>query len=347
MVLDVTNNGSAGAITTLGLHQGNGRHPRHHERAQISRLHQRWQCRLASQLAGDAVTFPFPHFMTVSSSTNFSLSASDVIVAARRKLGIQAQEETLEAADLTDGLTTLNMMLKAWQADGVMCWTFSEVTFVLAQADTTVTFGAGMDITTIPFEIVSMNINRGSNDIPMIPLSRQDYRRLPNKTTQGYPTQYFYQRDRSGGTLYIWPAADASGGRSRSTPAASSWTWTRAATPSTFPRNGTRRWFTASLTGLPRIMGWWAPPRPSKSPEGCRVLRNRQGQRRWGWGEFHLRRALRDGPVNGPDCRAALRHAGRAVQSPCRTRPGSPPQHVRRGGDGRSAHVSFAGESGT
>ncbi len=150
--------------------------------------------------------------MTVSSSTDFSLSASDVIVAARRKLGIQAQEETLEAADLADGLTTLNMMLKAWQADGVMCWTFSEVTFALAQGDTNVTFGAGMDVTTVPFEIVSVLINRGTNDIPMMPLSRQDYRRIPNKTTEGYPTQYFYQRDRSGGTLYIWPAADVSAG---------------------------------------------------------------------------------------------------------------------------------------
>lgn len=150
--------------------------------------------------------------MTVSSSTDFSLSASDVIVAARRKLGIQAQEETLEAADLDDGLKTLNMMLKAWQADGVMCWTSSELTFVLAQADTNVTFGAGMDVTTIPFEIVSININRGSNDLPMMQMSRQDYRRLPNKTSQGCPTQFYYDRQRSGGTLYIWPAADATAG---------------------------------------------------------------------------------------------------------------------------------------
>jgi hypothetical protein len=254
--------------------------------------------------------------MTVSSSTNFSLSASDVIVAARRKLGIQAQEETLEAADLTDGLTTLNMMLKAWQADGVMCWTFSEVTFVLAQADTTVTFGAGMDVTTIPFEIVSMNINRGSNDIPMIPLSRQDYRRLPNKTSQGYPTQYFYQRDRSGGTLYIWPAADASGGTLYIDTRRIVMDMDASANTFDFPQE----WYEALVYGLADRLaedyGMVGTPEgqqvASKAAMAYAIVKdNDVGMGRipssscpTGWTSKWARR------------RAALRHAGRAVQLP-------------------------------
>lgn len=48
-----------------------------------------------------------------------------------------------------------------------------------------------------------------SIDTPMIPMSRLDYRELPNKTTPGIPTQWFY--DPLGGAtivgiLYVWPA---------------------------------------------------------------------------------------------------------------------------------------------
>ena len=61
--------------------------------------------------------------MTVSGSTDFSVSANDMVILARRKAGVHADEEPLENVDLQSGLQALNMMLKAWQADGVMTWT--------------------------------------------------------------------------------------------------------------------------------------------------------------------------------------------------------------------------------
>lgn len=147
--------------------------------------------------------------MTVSGSTDFSVSANDMVILARRKAGVHADEEPLENVDLQSGLQALNMMLKAWQADGVMCWTYAELTLTLIQGTVSYVFGSGGSVTTIPLVIEDIEINRGSNDIPMIPLSRVDYRSLPNKTNQGYPTQYYYQRGIAGGTLYVWPAPDA------------------------------------------------------------------------------------------------------------------------------------------
>lgn len=43
-------------------------------------------------------------------------------------------------------------------------------------------------------------------DIPMNPpLSRQDYRELPNKLATGTPTQFFYDPQIPAGNIYIWP----------------------------------------------------------------------------------------------------------------------------------------------
>ena len=150
--------------------------------------------------------------MAVSNSTDFSLTAADIIEEARRKIGIHADEEPLPAQELVTGLRSLNMMLKTWQADGVKCWTLTEGQLTLTQGNVDYTFGAGGDFTIVPLEITSIRINRGGNDLPMFPLGREDYFDLPNKTVEGYPTQYYYDRQRAGGTLYVWPAPDATAG---------------------------------------------------------------------------------------------------------------------------------------
>lgn len=147
--------------------------------------------------------------MTVSNSVDFNLSANEIVIEARRKVGVHDDEEPLEAQDLLTGMRALTMMLKTWQAEGVMCWTLTEGTLTLTATESYL-FGAGGAFTTVPLDITSVRINRGSNDIPMYRLSREDYFNLPNKTTTGYPTQFYYDRQRSGGTLYVWPSPDAS-----------------------------------------------------------------------------------------------------------------------------------------
>jgi hypothetical protein len=72
--------------------------------------------------------------------------------------------------------------------------------------------GSGGSFTTVPLEIVDMRITRSSTDLPMHRMSREEYYALPNKTTTGYPTSWFYDRQRSGGTIYVWPAPDATAG---------------------------------------------------------------------------------------------------------------------------------------
>ncbi|MCP5004812.1 MAG: hypothetical protein GY941_12855 [Planctomycetes bacterium] len=150
--------------------------------------------------------------MAVSGSNDFALTASDLITEARKKIGIHAAEEPISAAELVSGLKTLNIMLKAWQVEGVSFSQYTEGTITLTQSDYDLVFGSGGDFTTVPFDIIDVRITRNSIDTPMIELSREEYYALPQKDNEGFPTQWFYDRQRNGGTMYLWPAPDADAG---------------------------------------------------------------------------------------------------------------------------------------
>lgn len=147
--------------------------------------------------------------MAVSNSIDFKQTAQSIIEDARAELGILADEEPLEAVDLQRGLRLLNGMLKSWQAEGLMVWALTEGSFTLIQGQEGYLFGVGGTFTTVPFEITDARIDRANNNIPMFRLSREQYYDLPNPANQGYPTQYYYDRQRSGGTMFVWPAPDA------------------------------------------------------------------------------------------------------------------------------------------
>jgi len=150
--------------------------------------------------------------MAVSNSTDFALTGEALVKLARRHLGILASEEPLAAHELEEGLETLNAMLKQWQIDGVKYWTLTEGTLTLVQSQASYSFASGGDFTTVPLDLMQVRITRNSTDLEMFEISREDYYRLPDKTSEGYPTQWFYDRQRASGTLYVWPVPDVTAG---------------------------------------------------------------------------------------------------------------------------------------
>lgn len=150
--------------------------------------------------------------MTVSGTTAFNLTVEQIVTDARELLGIHAEEEPLTDADLQRGIRVMNMMLLAWQADGVQTWVLAEGSFALTQGDYDYVFGSGGTFTTVPMEITDVRITRNSIDMPMNPMGKQEYQALPIKSTEGYPTQWYYDRQREGGTFYVWPAPDSTAG---------------------------------------------------------------------------------------------------------------------------------------
>lgn len=150
--------------------------------------------------------------MAVSGSTDFTLTTHDLIVEARKKIGLHESEEPLQADQLTMGKNTLNVMLKAWQVGGVSMSQYTEGEITLSENDYSLDFGSGGAFETVPFDMIDVRITRNGSDLPMMELSREEYYAIPRKTQTGYPTQWYYDRQRNGGTLKIWPAADATAG---------------------------------------------------------------------------------------------------------------------------------------
>lgn len=144
--------------------------------------------------------------MAVSNSTDFQSTAVELIEDARRLLGIHAEEESLQAHELVTGRRLLTKMLKAWEGEGLGSWVLTEGSLTLVDSQGSYTFGSGGDFTTVPFEITQIRVSHdGGSEIEMTRLSREDYYRLPNRTTEGFPTQFYYDRQRDSGTLRLWP----------------------------------------------------------------------------------------------------------------------------------------------
>lgn len=149
--------------------------------------------------------------MAVSGSTDFSSTAVTILEDARRLLGVHAEEESLEAHELQTGIRFLTRMLKEWEVDPALgTWLYTEGSLALVDGDGAYTFQAGGDVTTVPFEIVHVRVSTSAGaSIPLQRISREDYYRLPTPTSEGRPTQWFYDRQRDGGTLYLWPVPDS------------------------------------------------------------------------------------------------------------------------------------------
>lgn len=148
--------------------------------------------------------------MTVSGSTDFQSTGVQYITRARRLLGVHAEEEALTNSEKEIGLEFLTVMLKDWEADPELgTWLKTEGALALVADDKDYVFGSGGSFTTVPFEITQIRLSYdGGPEIEMIEMSREDYFRLPLKTSSGRPTQWFYDRQRDSGTLYVWPVPE-------------------------------------------------------------------------------------------------------------------------------------------
>ncbi len=150
--------------------------------------------------------------MSTSGSTNYATSRNALIEGALRIIGATAQGETPTATQYSEAADALNMLAKAWQADGMPLWAIKQYSVPLTDSVAAYTIGLNQTVNTPkPLKVIqAFNHNTSTNiDIPMIGLSRNDYNNLGNKTTTGNPIQYWYDPQRDYGTLTLFPTPDA------------------------------------------------------------------------------------------------------------------------------------------
>ena len=83
--------------------------------------------------------------MATSGSTDFTLTRDNIITAALRKLRVVDPNQTANANDITTGAQILNLMVKAWQMDGVSMWLNQEAVLHLAEDGQTYDLGSTGD----------------------------------------------------------------------------------------------------------------------------------------------------------------------------------------------------------
>ena len=145
--------------------------------------------------------------MATSGTTAFDLSIDEIIDEAYNRVGIRPNSGN----DMKRARRNLNILFADWGNRGVHLWKveLDEVQLVAGQAEYTV----NSDVSDVLEAYISTTA-AGSNDadtqdISITKIDRSAYAALPNKLSQGQPSQYYVDRQTTP-KIYLYQAPDAS-----------------------------------------------------------------------------------------------------------------------------------------
>lgn len=136
--------------------------------------------------------------MTTSGTTNFNLDLDELFQEAYERIGIM--DGTRSGYQLKSARRSLNLLLSEWDNRGVHLWKVQKATvpLVLGQAE----YNYNADPTNFPNNINDVleayvrnnSVTTNPVDISLSKIDRSAYAALPNKLSQGTPSQYYVQR---------------------------------------------------------------------------------------------------------------------------------------------------------
>lgn len=162
-------------------------------------------------------------------SLGFTFDRDTIVKAALRRVRAYDPEDatTISTVQYNNAAETLNLIVSAWQADGLQVWAIKTSTAItMTASDGDYTLGpSGADITTPVGSLRPLDILRAwlrdttSNaDTPLEIINKEEYDLLSVKTSEGTPTCLYYDASFTGNTtvaaqtstLYLWPEPDSS-----------------------------------------------------------------------------------------------------------------------------------------
>ena len=139
--------------------------------------------------------------MATSGSFTFRLTIDDIITEGYERAGRDAQ--ILTGYDVTKAIRSLNIMFSDWSTRGVNYWTTEFNTLTLTQGTALYSLPVGT------IDVLSAIVRRSGTDTVMNRISLTDYSALPDKTTQGKPSSYFFDRQYTP-QVYFWQVPENS-----------------------------------------------------------------------------------------------------------------------------------------
>jgi hypothetical protein len=140
--------------------------------------------------------------MTTSGTYAFNPALGEIVLYAYQNIGVRPAsvlQEHMESARMAT-----NMMLSRWSNQGVNLWAVDLVTVPLVAGQATYAVDGNTIMVLDAYTTTSSGIDR-----VIMPISRTEYASYPNKTQQGFPTSYWFDRLVSP-TLTLWPVPDGS-----------------------------------------------------------------------------------------------------------------------------------------
>lgn len=138
--------------------------------------------------------------MATSGSVDFNLTANEIVVKAFALLGKYSEGKTLSARQTSDGMQSLNLLIKTWGAQEHL-WARTERSVTLIAST------ASYALTPKPGRVLSVRrkVTASGYETPLREMSRQEYFDTPNKATDSIPVGFYYDPQTTAGTLYLWP----------------------------------------------------------------------------------------------------------------------------------------------
>ena len=102
--------------------------------------------------------------MATSGSTNFSLNRDNLIKSALRLINVGTEGYTPSAAEMNNAADALNMMLKAWTADGLQLWAQKKATLFLEKDEEAYSLGTSGDHATSSYTETAMRVAATTSD---------------------------------------------------------------------------------------------------------------------------------------------------------------------------------------
>ena len=137
--------------------------------------------------------------MTTSGTRAFNLDVGEIIEEAYERCGLEVRT----GYDAKTARRSLNLMFAEWANRGVNLWTVTQATQTLTQG--TAQYTLGTDVV----HVLEMVLRRSNTDYEMDRISRGEYVTLPNKTTQGRPSQFYFDRSIAP-VINLWATPDSS-----------------------------------------------------------------------------------------------------------------------------------------
>lgn len=138
--------------------------------------------------------------MATSGTTTFNMDVDEIVTEAYSRVS----QEPITGFEAKTARISLNLILQSMINKGILLWTVKLSSFTTTQGDLDVTLDSDV------VDVLDVYLRRDGMDSELVRISRQEYDLLPDKDSQGRPSQFYIDRLSDSTVMYIWNAPENS-----------------------------------------------------------------------------------------------------------------------------------------